>query len=83
MIVIAANGGGRMTLNPFDTRDGISAVIDEVAEEQAGVERFFDGEQSWPVRVDIGKHENLHVPRIRMRKESAQTRCRWSIKSYC
>ena len=60
MIVIAANGTGCMRADPFNTGDGVDAIFDQVAQEQAGVKRLANGRECEPVGMNVGKDQNFH-----------------------
>ena len=60
MIVIAANGGGGVGLDPFDAGNWVRPVIDQIAQKQAGVEGLANGRQGGPVGVDVGQNQDFH-----------------------
>ena len=54
VIVIPAHGGLNILTDPVDARDRIGAVIHQIAEKQADIERLLDRAQGGPVRVNVG-----------------------------
>ncbi len=62
VVVIAADSGMTMLADPFDTRNGIGPVFDEVPEKEARIERFPDRRQCDPVRVDVSQQQDFHRP---------------------
>ena len=55
VIVIPAHRGLDILPHPIDARNRIGTIVDEVAEEQTGIERLLNRAQGGPVRVDVGK----------------------------
>ena len=69
MIVIAPDRGRRMLAHPVDARNRFHPVLDEIADEQTGIERLVDdGAQRGPVGVNVGQHQNLHATLFPMPK---------------
>ena len=60
VVVVAADGMMRVAADPVDARDGVDAVIDQVAEEQADVTRLAHRREGRPVRVDVGDDKDAH-----------------------
>ena len=61
VIVIATHGDHRMPADPIDAANRVGAVIDQIANEQADVERFLNRGQRRPVRMDVGQNQDLHM----------------------
>jgi len=60
MVMIAADGMRRLLADPFDARRRLEAVIDQITQHQADVERLGDSIQGRPIGVDIGQQKNAH-----------------------
>ena len=57
MIVVAAHHTAGISTNPFDARQWVSGVVNDIAQEQTRVKFFFDDCECGPVRMNIGKQE--------------------------
>lgn len=60
MIMVSTNGTCRVFADPFHTRYGIGAIVDQISQNQAGVERLIDRAQCGPIGVDVGEYQDSH-----------------------
>jgi hypothetical protein len=58
VVVIPADGHLRMAADPIDTGGGIHSVVDEVAREQADIERLLNGPQGRPIGVNVSQEQD-------------------------
>ena len=58
--MIASDTGKSILAYPVDAGQGISCVVDDVAEKQTGIESLIDCRQRWPVCMDVGQQKNTH-----------------------
>ena len=73
MIVIAPDRGRRVLAHPVDARNRLYAVLDEITDEQTGIERLVDnGAERCPVGVNVGQYQNLHATLFPMPKPGFQ-----------
>jgi len=60
VVVIATHSRRRMTANPFQTRNRIGCVVDQIAQKQTDVKGFVDRGQRGPISVDVRQQQNSH-----------------------
>ena len=78
MVMIPAHNCMRMAADPVDAGDGIRCVVNDIAEEQAGIEAFVDRRECWPVGMDIGEKQDAHGLGVGEEAE-ASVRCGYGI----
>jgi hypothetical protein len=60
VIMIASHSGKSILAYPVDAGQGISGVVDNVAQKQTGIESLIDRRQRWPVCMDVGQQKDSH-----------------------